>query len=189
MDSKIDYNKIDFHKFIDESLNKIGYRMVNVTSEMINSRLQDFMEFVNGVVSEYGDIYKWKPADEAFFLNPMVDKWKYSFAVLDKEDNINFLNFSSVYDDHIHNHCTFAGKASRGKNFAKFQIVKLCQTGLDNGFTYQEGYWPKNNNGSIILFLKMGWQITHIRNDMELGMTADLVKVRNRTYDLILSGK
>ncbi len=184
-----DYSNIDFHEFIDLELSKAGYKIVTLSQDIMTSRLKDFNKFVNDIFSEYADEYKWKPVDDSFFLNPMNDKWKYSFAILDKDERIHFLNFSSVYDDHIHNHCTFAGKESRGKNFAKFHIIKLCQTGLDNGFTYQEGYWPKNNNGSIILFLKMGWNITHIRNNQELGMSAELDKVRNRTYDLILSGK
>lgn len=183
------YSEIDFHQFIDQELKQKGYKMVPVTGELMDKRLVDFMNFVNSIFTEYGELYKWKSVDKEFFLNPMKDKWKYSFSVMDMEDKIHFLNFSSVYGDHIHNHCTFAGKESRGKDFAKFQIMKLCQTGIDNGFTYQEGYWPKNNNRSIILFLKMGWQITHIRDNQELGMRADLEKVRNLTYELILSGK
>ncbi len=67
-------------------------------------------------------------------------------------------------------------KETRNFNFAKYHIIKLCQTGLDNGITHQEGFWPKNNNGSIILFLKMGWEIQSIRNNKELFMTADLLK-------------
>lgn len=185
----IEYNNIDFHKFIDESLLNSGFRIVNVTPEMIERRINDFMTFVNGIITEYGDVYQWQPVKETFFLNPMNNKWKFSFVILDNDNNIQFLNFSSIYSDHIHNHCTFAGKSSRGKNFAKYHIIKLCQTGLDEGFTYQEGYWPKNNNGSIILFLKMGWQITHIRDNKELGMRADLEVVRNKTYHLLQSGK
>ncbi len=119
----------------------------------------------------------------------MVDKWKYSFVILNSKQEICFLNFSSVYGVIIHNHCTFARKDTRGLDFAKMQIIKLCQAGIDNGFTHQEGYWPKSNNGSIILFLKMGWQIKSIRDDIELFMTADLVKVRNQTYELVVSGK
>ncbi|MBZ0202757.1 MAG: hypothetical protein K8I03_07060 [Ignavibacteria bacterium] len=184
-----DYSEIDFHKFINMGLQQNGNRIVPVTAELMENRLNDFMGFVNGVFAEYAEVYKWKPVDEKFFLNPLKDKWKFSFTILDEKDNIHFLNFSSVYVDHIHNHCTFAGKSSRGKNFAKYHILKLCQAGLDAGFTYQEGYWPKNNNRSIILYLKMGWQITHIRDEQELGMSAELEKLRNQTYELIQSGK
>jgi hypothetical protein len=94
-----------------------------------------------------------------------------------------------VYGNIIHNHCTYARKDTRNFNLAKLHIIKLCQTGLDNGFTHQEGLWPKTNNKSIILFLKMGWQIESIRNNKELFMIADLEKVRNQTYELIITGK
>lgn len=185
----MDYDKINFHQFVDDKLGENNFRITNVTEALIKERLVDFKKFVNDIIEEYAEAYDWKKADDVFFLKPMVDKWKFSFAILDEKDNICFLNFSSVYGDIIHNHCTFAGKQTRSKNFAKLHIIKLCQTGIDSGFTFQEGYWPKNNNRSIILFLKMGWQITHIRDNKQLGMKADLIKVRNQTYDLVISGK
>lgn len=184
-----DYTKIDFHEFVDKNLAERGFRILPADEHFVTSRLGDLMTFVNGVISEYALEYKWNTVEEQFFLNPLVNKWKYSFVILNSKDEICFLNFSSVKGPIIHNHCTFARKDTRGYNFAKLQIIKLCQTGIDNGFTHQEGYWPKNNNRSIILFLKMGWEIDNIRNNQELMMIADLVKVRNRTYDLIISGK
>ena len=148
------------------------------------------MAFVNGVISEHKDIYGWNPEPREYFLNGLVDKWKYSFCIVDQDgQSIRFVNFSSVYGDIIHNHCTYGHKETRNMNFAKLHIVKLCQTGLDAGFTHQEGYWPKKNNRSIILFLRMGWEIESIRKGTELFMKADLEKVRNQTYELILSGK
>ena len=70
-----------------------------------------------------------------------------------------------------------------------WQILSLT---IDKKYT--SSYWMNaehgtitNNNGSIILFLKMGWEIQTIRNNKELFMTADLEKVRNKTYDLISS--
>jgi hypothetical protein len=184
-----DYTNIDFHKFVDQKLAEKGFRIVHADGEFVNSRVGDLVNFVNEIVTEYGEAYHWKPVGEEFFLNPMVDKWKYSFVILNEKQEICFLNFSSVYGNIIHNHCTFARKETRGLNFAKLHIIKLCQTGIDNGFTHQEGYWPKHNNGSIILFLKMGWQIEKVRDNIELFMTADLVKVRNQTYELVLAGK
>lgn len=184
-----DYTKINFHKFLDDKLGEKGFRICNANEEFVKARLNDLMDFVNGIIREYSKEYGWTPVNEQFFLNPMIDKWKYSFVILNNTDEICFLNFSSVYGEIIHNHCTFARKDTRGLNFAKLHIIKLCQTGIDNGFTFQEGYWPKNNNRSIILFLKMGWQIESIRDDKELFMTADLEKVRNRTYELVISEK
>lgn len=178
---------INFHEFVDNSLSRNGYKILLITEKLMSERIDDFMNFVNGIRKEYSGLYGWAEESKDYFLNGLCDKWKFSYVITDNNNKISFVNFSSVYKDIIHNHCTYAGKNTRGLNFAKLHIVKLCQTGLDNGFKYQEGYWPKNNNGSIILFLKMGWEIQNIRNDKELFMTADLEKVRNRTYELLIN--
>lgn len=183
------YSQIDFHRFVDNELLESGFRICLITKELMDSRIDDIMRFVNSIRIEYGDIYDWEAETREYFLNGLVDKWKYSYMIHDEKEEICFVNFSSVYDKIIHNHCTYARKDTRNYNFAKLQIIKLCQTGLDNGFTHQEGYWPKNNNRSIILFLKMGWEIHSIRNNKDLMMIADLFKVRNQTYNLIMKEK
>ncbi len=185
----MDYNNIDFHKFVDEKLAESGHKIVLITEDFLKSRLDDIMAHVNGIRTEYAGLYGWKAESKEYFLNGLNDKWKYSFTILNDKAEIRFLNFSSVYGDIIHNHCTYAHKDTRGLNFAKLHIIKLCQTGLDNGFTHQEGFWPKHNNGSIILFLKMGWKIEEIRNKTDLFMIADLFDVRNSTYKLLSQGK
>jgi hypothetical protein len=184
-----DYKNTDFHAFVDNTLAANSFRIALVTKELMDERIDDIMSYVNGIRTEYKDLYGWKTEPKEYFLNGLNDKWKYSFIILNQKNEICFLNFSSVYGDIIHNHCTYARKETRSFNFAKLHIIKLCQTGLDNGFTRQEGFWPKNNNRSIILFLKMGWEIQSIRNDKELFMIADLEKVRNQTYELVISGK
>ncbi len=180
---------INFHSFVDQKLAENGFKIVCVSNELMNSRFEDFYNFVNNIRKEYESVYGWKQEPREYFTNPLVDKWKYSFTIMNDKDELCFVNFSSVYDNIIHNHCTYARKDTRNFNFAKLHIIKLCQTGLDNGFTHQEGYWPKSNNGSIILFLKMGWKIESIRNNEDLFMIADLEKVRNQTYHLVLTGK
>ena len=184
-----DLSQINFHSFVDEQLALNKYRIKLVTEQMMKERTDDFMNFVNGIRNEHKDIYGWGTETREYFLNGLTDKWKFSFTIINEKDELCFVNFSSVYGPIIHNHCTFARKDTRGFNFAKLHIIKLCQTGLDHGFTEQEGYWPKNNNRSIILFLKMGWQIESIRKDTELFMKANLEKVRNQTYQLVISGK
>lgn len=184
-----DNKNINFHRFVDEQLAEKGFRIVLITKELMDERIDDFMAFVNGIRTEYSKIYGWQTESREYFLNGLNDKWKYSFAVINEKNELCFVNFSSVYGDIIHNHCTYARKDTRNFNFAKLHIIKLCQTGLDNGFTHQEGYWPKHNNGSIILFMKMGWKIESIRNNTDLFMIADLEKVRNQTYELVLAGK
>lgn len=180
-----EYSQIDFHKFVDDNLASNGFRIMNVKEELMQNRLDDFMNFVNGIRLEYKNLYGWNAETPEYFLNGLIDKWKYSFTILNRKDEICFLNFSSVYRDILHTHCSYAGKQTRNLNFAKLHMIKIAQTGLDNGYKQQSGYWPKNNNGSIILYLKMGWEIQSIRNDKELFMKADLVKVRNMTYDLL----
>jgi hypothetical protein len=180
------FANIDFHHFVNNSLSSNNYKITGITKELMHERLEDFMNFVNNIRKEYNNVYGWDPEPEEYFLNPMIDKWKYSFAILDSNNNICFTNFSSVYGDVIHNHCTYAGGNSRGLGFAKLHMIKLCQTGMDNGFRFQEGYWPKTNNRSIILFLQMGWQIDKIDDSKRcVKMKADLEKVRNKTYSLL----
>lgn len=181
--------KIDYHTFVDNKLAENGLKIVRITEDLMVNRLDDFFNFVNGIRKEYESVYGWKQESREYFLNPLDNKWKYSFVVMNNKEDLCFVNFSSVYGKIIHNHCTYARKENRNLNIAKLHNIKLCQTGIDNGFTRQEGYWPKNNNGSIILFLKMGWKIENIRNNDDLFMTADLEKVRNQTYYLVLNGK
>lgn len=185
----MDYNSINFHEFVSGKLAENGYKIEHITKEMMDTRLDDFMMFVNDIRKEHEGVYGWKQEKREYFLNPLNNKWKFSFTIVNDKDELCFVNFSSVYDKIIHNHCTYARSDTRNFNFAKLHIIKLCQTGLDNGFTHQEGFWPKHNNGSIILFMKMGWKIENIRNNEELFMIADLEKVRNRTYELVIAGK
>ncbi len=184
----MDNNSSYYHEFVSGKLAENGFRIVLINHELMSARTDDFMKFVNDIRKEHETVYGWKQESREYFLNPLVDKWKFSFTIMNEKDELCFVNFSSVYDKVIHNHCTYARKDTRNFNFAKLHIIKLCQTGLDEGFTYQEGFWPKTNNGSIILFLKMGWKIDSIRNNKELFMTADLEKVRDKTYDLLIKG-
>jgi hypothetical protein len=183
------YSQINFHEFVDAELAKRGFKILPITETFMRSRVDHFMKFVNDIIQEHKDIYSWKPESKEYFLNGLVDKWKYSFTIVNNDEDIFFVNFSSVYGDIIHNHCTYAHKETRNLDLAKLHIIKLCQTGLDDGFKYQEGYWPKKNNRSIILFLKMGWEIESIRKETELFMKADLEKVRNQTYELVIKGR
>ncbi len=181
--------KVDFHSFVDVNLAEKGFTIEHITKDLMDSRVDDFMNFVNSIRTEYTSLYGWTGEKKEYFLNPLNNKWEYSFTILNSKNEICFVNFSSIYDNIIHNHCTYAGKQTRGLGFAKLHMVKLCQAGLDSGFTHQEGYWPMNNNRSIILFLNMGWQIENIRNEKDLFMKADLQKVRDKTYELVLANK
>ncbi|MCC6865846.1 MAG: hypothetical protein IT280_06755 [Ignavibacteria bacterium] len=181
----MDDSGILFHKFVENKLSEKGFTIRLINKELMENRLIDFMKFVNEIRKEFEIKYGWNQENEEYFLNPMNNKWKFSYTILNSFNEICFVNFSSVYKDIIHNHATYAAKDYRKNDFAKLHIIKLCQTGIDEGFTHQEGYWPKNNNGSIILFLKMGWKIESIRNDRDLFMISNLKEVRDKTYKLL----
>jgi len=152
----VNYSDIDFHKFVNENLEKHGFKVQLITKDLMLERLDDFMNFVNNIRLECKNLYGWETETREYFLKDMVDKWKYSHVITDKDDCVAFINFSSVYGNRLHTHCFYAGKNTRNLNLAKLHMIKLAQTGLENGYTKQGGYWPKNNNGSIILYLRMG---------------------------------
>jgi hypothetical protein len=180
---------IDFHKFVDDELHKNGFKCIQVTESFVNENLNDIMDFYNSIRLEYKDRYGWNTESAEYFLNPLTDKFKYSFAFIDELNKIHFLNFSSLYNNVIHYHFSFTLKESRGMNLAKIHSIQVSQTGLDNNLETVEGYWPKNNIGSLILHLSLGFEIQSIRNDTDLLMKASLVKLRNKAYNLILHSK
>lgn len=179
---------MDFHAFVDQELARYGFSIKRISEEYMQRRLHDIMRFVNSVRVEYSDVYGWNPESESYFLNGLDRKWDFSYSIEKNGDQeICFVNFASVYGDIIHNHCTYAKQKYRKMNFAKLHMLKLCQSGIDDGFSYQEGYWPKHNNGSLVLFLKMGWKIEEIRKQgSQVFMLANLIEVRDRTYQLLL---
>lgn len=180
---------VDFHSYVDKQLASTGFRIIRITEELMKVRIDDFISFVNKIRKEHGKLYGWKEENREYFLNPMKHKFKYSYAIINSKDEICFLNFSSVYDEVMHYHFAYAREDTRGLNLSKLHFLKLCQICLEDGFTRFEAFWPKNNNNSIILYLKMGWQIESLRNDKDLFMVADIENVRNRTYELLLKGK
>jgi hypothetical protein len=153
---------------------------------LVEKRIDEIMDFVNTIRREYEEEYGWKPENREYFLKDLVDKWAYSFAIIDNSDLFYLINFSSVYGDVIHNHCTYTIESKRNSNLAKFHMLKLCQIGLDNGYDTIEGYFPKNNSGSIALHLKMGWEIQSVRNNKDLLLRANLESVRNTIYEILI---
>jgi hypothetical protein len=184
------YNQINYHKFVDEELNKTGKKILLITEKLMKENTRKFSKFINESFEECYDIYKWrKHADDDYLMNPLKDKFKFSFCIFDSDDEINFINFTSVLEGKLNNHFTFAARKTRGMNLAKYHIIKLCQTGLDNGYTSQLGYWPKNNNRSIILYLKLGWQISHINDAGLLVMEAEHKVLIEKAYRLLTEMK
>jgi hypothetical protein len=185
----IDFNSINIHKFIDDELEAKGFKIKLVTKELVETRIEDFMTFVNNIRTEYKEAYGWSNEPKEYFLNGLVDKWKYSFVIMNKNDEIRVLNFASVYGKNLHLHFLYAHRETRSLNLGKLHMLKMYQTGLDNGITSLECFWPKHNNGSIVLFMKMGWKIELIRNNTDLFMLAEMEEVRNKVYQMYISGK
>jgi len=73
-----DYSKIDFHSFVDNRLNEIGYRLLHITKDVLNERIDDIMKFVNSTRIEFNEKYGWEEETREYFFNDMVDKWKYA---------------------------------------------------------------------------------------------------------------
>lgn len=177
---------IDYHKFVDEELAKLGLRIQLITEDVMRKDLRKFSKFINDAFAEYYDVYKWrKYADDDYLMNPLKDKFKYSYSIRDSNDEIVFVDFTSILEDMLNNHIVFASKNTRGMNLAKYHIIKQCQTGLDNGYTRQIGYFSKKNNGSIILFLRMGYEISHIREDGLIIAYGNNSEIILNTYNML----
>jgi hypothetical protein len=173
---------IDFHRFVDTELASKGFCVRRVSQEYMERRLDDMVRFVNAVREEYSAKYGWGPETREYFLNGLNRKWDFSFCVeeLDSE-KIALVSFTSVYGDMLHAHFAYAGKAYRSLD---------CQAGLDAGFSKIEGYWPKNNNGSLIFALRMGWHIEDLRKGgTQLLLVGDLAYTRDQAYRQILTEK
>jgi hypothetical protein len=178
--------KTDYHKFVDTELAKLGLRIELITAEIMKRDIRQFSEFINNAFSEYYEIYRWrKHADDDYLLNPLTDKFKFSFCIRDKQEALKLVDFASVTDGKINHHLVFTSKDMRGKNLAKYHAIKLCQTALDNGYREQIGYFSKKNNGSIILHLRMGYEISHIREDGLIIGYADNAVILENTYRML----
>lgn len=163
-----------YDEFAEDEIRKLGLTLVPVTETNINGRLTEIMSFVNGVRREFNYKYGWQNENKEYFLNPLDRKFLYSYVIENEMKEIVFLSFVSVYGDRLHSHCTFTGKEFRSKGLAKLFLLKVCQKGIDDGFKTIGGFFPNTNNGSIRLFLKFGWQIQYMRNNIELFMLGTL---------------
>lgn len=179
----------DSNMYINLVNDQLGERhcgIIQLTRELVKDRLDDIMRFVNSIRNEYAARYGWSPENSEYFLKDLKDKWVFSYAIIDEFGAFCLINFSSIYDNLIHNHCTYTTKNKRNIGLAKIHMLNLSQAGLEHGYQKIEGYFPKDNNVSIALHLKMGWEIDSLRNDREIRMTADLETVRDTTYKLLV---
>lgn len=161
---------------------------ISVLDELfMNENLNEVMGFVNAVRSEFSTLYNWKTLDRQYFINGLTDKWKYSSIIRDITGNICLVNFSSLYNgDTVHMHGTYVDPKHRSKGLAKSHMMYFCRLAVKNGIGKMEGYWPKNNSGSILLHLLMGWYIDSINDEKNcVKLIADPKTVAERTAGLI----
>jgi len=181
-------NNINYHQFVDDGLAKLGLKIQLITEDVMRKDIRRFSKFINNAFAEYYEIYRWrKHADDDYLLHPLNDKFKYSFFISDSDAELKYVNFTSILDNMLKNHFVFASKNTRGINLAKYNLIKQCQTGLDNGYEKIIYYFPKKNSRSIILFLRLGFEISHFTEDEHLvaiGYNEELIK---RTYNLLCS--
>jgi hypothetical protein len=165
----------DINNYIDSSLRSKGMAIIQVTESILINRLDEIMNFTNGIIREHVDKYNWIEENKEYFLNPLVRKFDFSFLIEDiNTHEICFLSFSSQYEKSLHLHFAYGDKKYRNLGLAKYNQLKTCNEAYNSNLLELEAYWPIHNNGSIALFLKMGWKITDIRkNRTQLFMKAD----------------
>lgn len=182
--------KENMHLFVDKELKNNGFQIVQLTEDLLQTRLNDIMFFVNSILREHKHKYPlWDEKNTEWFLNPMNRKFFYSYLILTDENKIALLNFTSIYGKNLHNHCTYVDKTHRGKHLAKLHMLKICQRGIEDGFDIYEGFWDKHNSGSIILHLQMGFLIYSMRKEEQLFLMGDMRLIQKKTLELYKSRK
>lgn len=179
----MEYNSINYHEFVTVNLADIGYKIVLITKELMDKRLDDFMKFVNSIRKEHETIYGWKEESKEYFLNPLVDKWKFSFAILNNSDNLCMISINSRYEDRIHLHTVLVKNKYRKSGLSKYMLLKTAETAIDNNINKLELYCQKNNNRALILYLKMGFEIESIRDKNDILLISESEKTRNICFD------
>lgn len=180
---------VDVHSLVNIRLSAAGFTVSSLTESVMVSRLDEVMDFVNSIRGEYGNAYGWKPEPREYFLNGLNRKWEFSYLIEEiSSKKISFVGLCSVYDNLLHLHCAYAARGQRRIGLGRFFNLKVCQVGIDKGFSEIEGFWPKHNSGSLILFLRMGYQIEDLRKaGTQLLLSANLAASRERTIQMILS--
>lgn len=179
MDTKI----TDYHRFIESALKEKNLRMVRITKEYMNENLPEIMEFVNKIRNEFKSLYGWEKENKEYFLNPLVDKFKYSFVITDSLGSPCMISINSRYNDRIHLHTVLVKKEYRGSGLSKHMLLKTAETAIENGIPKIELYCQKTNTGALILYLRSGFEIESIRNNKDILLLADSEKTRKLCYE------
>lgn len=172
------------NEFILSELEKNHFRLIQISEKLMETRLEEIMRFVNLIRAEHGEKYGWTVESKEYFLNPMDRKFSYSYLIENNNNEIISLSLFSVYGEMIHNHCTYVGEKYRNRGLAKLLLINLCYHSILNGFQTYSGFFPKENNRSLILFLRLGLKIDYIRNNSEIFGTCNLEEMALNAYNL-----
>lgn len=152
--------------FVRNRLLLRGYTICSITKPIMHERLHEIMQLVNGVRNEYAKDYHWLAEPEEYFLKDLPGKWEFS-QMITINNEVVFVNISSLQNDLIHFHGSYTHSDYRGRQLATYHMAFITNLALMCGAIEMEGYWPKHNNGSLILHLKLGWKIYDLRKNGE----------------------
>lgn len=175
------------NKKITEVLLKKGFRITLITEDMMKERLSEIKFFMNTIMAEYTEIYGWKEENDDYFLNPLVRKFDFSFMIEHIDScKICFISISSIYDKVLHLHSFFGSKEFRNFGLGKIIQLRLANEAVHHNLSEMSAYTPRINNKSIILFLKMGWQIIEIRkNGTQIYMLGNVKTCINNLISIL----
>ena len=175
----------DYHKFVDSKLASDGFKIVLIDRSYMNENLSSIKHFVNIIRNEFKKVYGWEEENDEYFLNPLVDKWKYSYDIINNSGIICMLSINSRYNECIHLHTVLVKKEYRNSGLSKYMLLKTAVTAYENDINKLELYCQKNNNGALILYLRMGFKIETIRNNMDILLTSDSLSTAELCYKSI----
>ena len=185
--STIENTLQELEKVIHDVLKSKGLRFVGLTEEIQRNRTNEIINFTNAVIKEYKAEYCWNEINEEYLSKYFLDKFSFSFLIEEiQTKKIAFLNISSNYNNSIHYHCTYVGAEYRNLGLAKLHMLYMVVLAKRKGLSTFEGYWPKKNNGSICLHLKMGWSIEDLRkNGTQLFLVGNTENIYSKTIELL----
>lgn len=174
------------NQIINSFLNSNNLDLIQINENYLKNNLGEIKTFVNNIILEHKDKYNWELLDDEYFINPLINKFNFSYLLKDNKTNkIVFINFSSQYNDLIHSHFWFCHPNYRGKNLARIITLNLTRVAKQFNLTKINAYWPINNKGSLILFMKLGFIINDlIKNKTQIVMESN---VKNLEINIINS--
>jgi hypothetical protein len=153
-------------QIIKNELLSRDYSIFSISKTTMAERIDEIMELVNGVRNEYAKDYHWTAETNDYYFKEIPGKWHFS-QMITHQNRIVFVNISSLQNDIVHFHGSYTHRNYRGRNLATYHMAFISNLAIEAGVHEMEGYWPKHNNGSLILHLRLGWKIHDLRKNGE----------------------